>query len=228
MVTVNCYGRHMYTTVDHQVTEGPATADPLTDAVGDGRRRRRDQNRHAVVEALLGFYEAGDFEPGIPAVASAAGLSPRSVFRYFDDLDDLVRAAIETQQTRLAPLWPLRLPDAFDDRVEAFVVHRLDLLAAMGPVGRLARIRSHDHDLVAAEVARVRVRLRGQVEDVFADQLDRLDALQRGPTLLAADVACSFEAVDLLQATGSDLDEVRAAMICALTALLGPQRSQSR
>lgn len=193
----------------------------------DGRRRRRDQNRRAVVEALLGFYDAGIFAPGIPAIATEAGISPRSVFRYFDDLDDLVRAAIEAQQDRLAPLWPVSIHvDALEERIESFVAHRLDLLAAMGPVGRLARLRSHDHPLVGAEVARVRARLRDQVEDVFGVQLGELDDRQREPTLLAADVACSFEAVELLHAGGADREAVHAVMSRTLTALFGTDRDQ--
>ncbi|HRE00682.1 MAG TPA: TetR family transcriptional regulator, partial [Ilumatobacteraceae bacterium] len=61
----------------------------------DGRRGRRDRNRDAVVDALLTLYHDGVLEPSADAIAEQAGLSARSLFRYFDDLDDLQRAAVE-------------------------------------------------------------------------------------------------------------------------------------
>ena len=52
----------------------------------DGRRARRDRNRVAVVDSLLALYAEGDLNPSTDAIALRAGLSPRSLFRYFDDL----------------------------------------------------------------------------------------------------------------------------------------------
>ena len=60
----------------------------------DGRRASRERNRDAVVDALLDLYREGNLSPGADAVAERSGLSRRSLFRYFDDLDDLCRAAI--------------------------------------------------------------------------------------------------------------------------------------
>src|SRR4051812_46447745 len=70
----------------------------------DGRRARRDQNREAVLDALGAFYDEGVYTPSTAEIAERAGLSPRSLFRYFDDVDDLNRAAIERQVTRAQPL----------------------------------------------------------------------------------------------------------------------------
>ncbi|HQZ33105.1 MAG TPA: TetR family transcriptional regulator, partial [Ilumatobacteraceae bacterium] len=69
----------------------------------DGRHARRDRNRLAVVDAMLLLYAAGNLEPSSDEIAERAGLSPRSLFRYFDDLDDLVRVAISRQYERLLP-----------------------------------------------------------------------------------------------------------------------------
>lgn len=179
-----------------------------------------------MVEALLARYDAGDYEPGIASIAADAALSPRSVFRYFDDLDDLAMAAIEHQQQRLAPLWGLAIdPDApVAERAEIFVDQRSRLLDAMGHVGRVARLRAPTRPLVAAEVARVRARLRSQVAETFAAELAALAPADAQARLDAADVACSFESNDLMCQQGFGADRSRRAMVVALDALFGTRR----
>ena len=53
---------------------------------------------------MLQLYAEGNLDPSSDEIAERAGLSPRSLFRYFDDLDDLVRVAIGRQHERLLPL----------------------------------------------------------------------------------------------------------------------------
>src|SRR3954470_12345428 len=79
----------------------------------DGRRLRREQNREAVIDALVGLWEEGVYQPSASQIADGAGLSPRSLFRYFDDVDDLNRAAIERQLAGARPLLDVGVgPDA--------------------------------------------------------------------------------------------------------------------
>lgn len=198
----------------------PERSGPGSDTA-DGRHRRRAANRHAVVEALLSFYDEGSLDPSIAEVAEVAGLSPRSVFRYFDDAEDLTRAAIELQQQRLAPLFPLDIDTAapVDDRVGRFVAHRVQLLEAMGNVGRVARQRGHSQPLIGAELTRVRGELRAQLAATFAPELA---AAAHAPTMLAgADVAVSFEAYDLLRNDhGLDVDAAAHVMAASLSAIV--------
>ena len=70
----------------------------------DGRTLRRERNRAAMVDAMLELYREGNLAPSSDAIAERAGLSPRSLFRYFEDIDDLVHAAITRQQQRIAPV----------------------------------------------------------------------------------------------------------------------------
>lgn len=201
------------------VVDTERTPDAQTDVQVDGRRRRRETNRQAVVDALLAMYDAGVLEPNIGEVAEAAGLSARSVFRYFDDIDDLVRAAIAHQQMRLAPLVPLEIDLAtpLNERVAAVVTHRVRLLEAMGNVGRVARRRGDAQPLVAAELTRMRGELRRQLAEAFAPELGGDDH-----RLAALDVLCSFEAHDLLMGDhGLDRQDVVEAMTAGVSALVG-------
>src|SRR5438128_1011303 len=69
----------------------------------DGRRLRREQNREAVLDALVELFAEGLYQPSANDIAERAGISPRSLFRYFDDIDDLNRATIERQLAAARP-----------------------------------------------------------------------------------------------------------------------------
>jgi AcrR family transcriptional regulator len=167
----------------------------------DGRRLRRDRNRETVVQALLSLYREGNLAPSADDIAERAGISARSLFRYFDDVDSLVRTAVARQQDHLAPLYAVsaRPDQPLEARVDRFVADRVRLLEAMGPVGQLARSLAPKQPLVAAELGRIRAVLRGQLVDVFGPELDRLGRSERTEVLAALDVACSWEAQHLLR-----------------------------
>lgn len=167
----------------------------------DGRRLRRDRNRETVVEALLSLYRESNLAPSADEIAERAGISARSLFRYFDDVDSLVRTAVARQQDHLAPLYAVtaRPDQPLADRVDRFVADRVRLLEAMGPVGQLARALAPKQPLVAAELGRIRAVLRDQLVDVFGPELDRLGRGERAEVLAALDVACSWEAQHLLR-----------------------------
>ncbi|MBK5222755.1 MAG: TetR/AcrR family transcriptional regulator [Acidimicrobiia bacterium] len=192
-------------------------------ASDDGRHARRARNREAVISALLSLHDEGDLSPSTEAIAERAGLSTRSVFRYFADVDDLAQAAVNRQQERLAILFarPVDAAGTRSDRVRHAVAHRIDLLEAMGNVGRVARLRAPFHPAVADELRRVRALMRRQLGQALAPELDQLSA-QRGSRLLAAvDVACSFEAYDLLRSDiGLSSHEAAALMVESVHALL--------
>lgn len=185
----------------------------------DGRHRRREANREAVVEALLAFYREGRFAPSTDEVAERAGISARSLFRYFDDVDAMTRTAIARQQEHLAPLFDhgARADQPVHERIEAFVAGRLRLLAEMGEVGRLARARSIEQPLLAVEITRIRTELRQQVADLFEAELGCGDRTDRAITVAAIDVAVSWEAHDLLT-NDQELPPAAVARVMATSA----------
>ena len=190
----------------------------------DGRNQRRDRNRDAVVSALLSLYREGVTGPSAEQIAERAGLSARSIFRYFDDLDALVRAAIARQQQHLAPLFALDVPPDLPtgERIERFVAARVRLLQGMGEVGRVARSLAARQPLILAELARIRHALRVPLAETFASELEALPAAERRRALAAADVVVSWEAYDLMHNDqGLRAEEVGPAMTAGLAALLG-------
>jgi hypothetical protein len=107
----------------------------------DGRRAWRERNRLAVVDALLDFYAEGNLRPDAIEVARRSGVSRRSVFRYFDDRDDLDRAAIARQQQRVMHL--IEVPSAGEgslaERIARLAEQRVTLFEQVRPAARVSR-----------------------------------------------------------------------------------------
>lgn len=184
----------------------------------DGRRLRREQNREAVVHALVELFTEGNYQPSTAEIASRAGLSQRSLFRYFDDIDDLNRAAIEYQQEAARPLLDpgvgAQAPTA--EKIDRIVAARIALYEAIEPGARAARVCAHRHTIVQAQLRESRSFLRHQLERLFAPELKH-----RASALPALDALLSFETHQLLRHDhGNSRPKTHAALTAAVAALL--------
>lgn len=188
----------------------------------DRRRLRAEQGRDRVVDAMLELFEAGDPEPGAARIAAAAGVSERSVFRYFDDLDSLAAAAVARQTERVRPVFapPVTTGD-LDTRIRALVDQRLAIQDRIGAVSHAARRFASRSERIRAGFAFRRRLLRDQVAASFAPELDRRDRADRTGLLDALDAAASFEQIDHLRTdAGYGRARVRALTVRTLRALL--------
>ncbi len=196
----------------------------MTEATAvDGRRAGRERNRDAVADALLDFYQEGIISPGAQDVADRSGVSRRSLFRYFDDMDELCRVAIDRQNARVSHLFEIEgLGEGpLAARIDGIVRQRTQLFETIAPVARIARLRAPFQPIIAEELARNATLLRAQLARQFARELDALSPAARSETLAAADVVASFESFDLLRRAQSLLlDDVAGAMRRGLAALL--------
>src|SRR3954467_3230012 len=57
---------------------------------GDGRAARSVRTRRAIVDAMRALHHEGDLRPTAPPVADRAGVSVRTVWQHFDDLEALL------------------------------------------------------------------------------------------------------------------------------------------
>ena len=188
----------------------------------DGRTARGQRTRQAVVDALLALLESGDLRPTGPRIAERAGVSLRSVFQHFPDLETLYAEASARMSSRVGELVrpiPLDLP--LEERIAAFVDQRAQVLEFLTPVRRAAALqepfsevlreaRDGGHDLGRREVARV-----------FRAELDALPESDRADVLDGLDVAASWVTWDSLR-TASGRSPADAARVVArtITALL--------
>lgn len=193
----------------------------VIDADVDGRRLRRTNNRDAVLDALGQLFTEGNYEPSTAEIAERAGLSLRSLFRYFDDVEDLYRAAIGRALDNARPLLDVGVgPGATTaTKIERVVAARMRLYDEIEPAARAARVCAHRHEVVAAQITESRSFLRHQLVRLFAPELRRSGVATR---LAAVDALLSFESYELLRhAQRLSRPKTAAALSDALGALLG-------
>jgi AcrR family transcriptional regulator len=190
----------------------------------DGRTARRDRNRAAVLDAVIELFTEGEFDPNPDVVAERVGVSARSIYRYFEDHDALVRAAIEHRQEQVRPLFLIRDIGVGDleDRIERFVDARMRLYEEIAPSARVARARAVVVPIMREQVEQARHRLTEQMEKHFAPELRALDARRRRSVSGAIDALSELEALDHLRVhRGFSARETRTTLVDALHALLG-------
>lgn len=193
------------------------TGEPNT----DGRRLRRDNNRSAVVNALLMLYQEGNLSPSTEEIAARSGVSSRSLFRYFDDVDDLAQSAIVAEVERIRHLTPIdiRLDQPLATRLSELATQRSVLWEAVGAVAMVTRMRAHRNPMLAEMLRSNRLQLRDQVRRLVEPEL--ADAGPSAATLLAvADVLTSFETWRLMRDDQMlSVDAARVALLEGLTRL---------
>ena len=169
--------------------------------VGDGRRARSVRGRTAVIDAVLELLHEGNLRLSVDDVARRAGVSPASVFRYFENLDELHRLAFEHQLEQVVPM--LHIPGLTtldpDRRVAAFAAGRLRVYEVIAGPARMCRVRAAEYPVVADSLTRARRLWLRQVRDVFARELAPLGRAERRDVAAMVDTVASFEAWDLLR-----------------------------
>lgn len=181
-------------------TGASATDARVTDArATDGRVQRGERNRAAIVDALLALVEEGEPRPSARAVAERAGVSLRSVFQHFDDMEALYAACVERQLSRvmemIEPIDPA-LPTAA--RIEAVVAQRNRVFERVAPIRRTTILAAPSSPVLQAGLRRSDGDFRSRLAEVFAPELQGRD---RKELLAALDAATSFEAWDHLRRT---------------------------
>jgi AcrR family transcriptional regulator len=189
----------------------------------DGRRARRERNRAAVADAMLELLLAGEAPPLVEHVADRAGVSPASVFRYFEGIDDLVREAVERYFDRYASLFDVpQLGDGTQhERIERFVTARLRLHHTTAPIARAARRRADIHPAIAERLDDIRRQFAQQVRTQFAPELRAMPRGRADDVASMIDALTAFESWDLQTTSHARSDRlVRRAWLHAIAALL--------
>ena len=89
------------------------------------RRRVRDpeRTRRRIVEAVLESLDRGELTPTSRVIAERAGVSERSIFVHFSDLDEVRAAAAEEQGRRIdALVEPIEPGGTLRERIDAVLV----------------------------------------------------------------------------------------------------------
>ena len=189
----------------------------------DGRTARRERGRVAVLDAMVGLVQEGVIPPTAEQVASRAGVSVASLFRYFDDLEDLQRQMIARFLDRYAASFdvPSFGRGPLDRRVRGFAHARATLYEAIAPFARLTRARSLERPTIATGLHEMRARLAAQVDGHFAPELTVLGRARAEDAAGCIVALTSFESWDLLQGDlGRTRRQIERAWSTTITATL--------
>jgi len=191
----------------------------------DGRRARRERGRQAVLDAMLDLVGEGAVPPSTEVLARRAGVSSASIFRYFENLDELRELTLARFFERYADLFevPGLGEGGLDDRIDRFVAARLGLYAVVAPVARLARSRVQDQPRLAEQLTLVRRRQAEQVHRHFGGELAALAPATAEDRVALVAALTAFETWDhLIGDLGLEAADVERAWRDAVGLLLAP------
>lgn len=166
----------------------------------DGRRARAMRTRAGISDALIDLLSEGIEAPSVREVAQRAGVSVRSVFQHYNDMESLYAAMIHRQERRVAVLLepiPLGLP--LYERVRELVERRDAHWSNVAPIQR--GIRHHasarNSKVIEQAIQRMRTALSRQTTVAFAAELREVpDAEAR---IARIEAMTSFEMWDHLR-----------------------------
>ena len=187
----------------------------------DGRLARSARTRAAVIDALLELNRAGDLSPTAGRVAERAGVSLRTVYGHFADLESLYAEAGQRAMDLVREIavartatWsgdPGRLP--LEERARLFAEARAVALEWLRPISRAAVLR----EATSPQMLRNRERFvalgDSEVRTLFAPELAGLDAARADRAVAALHVVAGGPAWDALRQDRGLAPEDAAALL---------------
>ena len=183
----------------------------------DGRRRRSERSRDAIVDAMVALVGQGHITPSAELVAERASVGLRTVFRHFRDMDSLYAGMAD----RLAGQYEAWLSpftgDDWREKLDEMTARRLATYERLMPFKRAADAHRHGSATIqqnhAARLAIMRERLMSLLPDEVRREPARAEAI---------DMLLSFECWQRLR-TDQYLAPAAAEAVIrhAVTAVLG-------
>jgi TetR/AcrR family transcriptional regulator of autoinduction and epiphytic fitness len=192
-------------------------------ADSDGRTARRDRNRASVIRAMLDLIREGELNPATARIAERAGVSHRSVFRYFDDLGDLVREAINIEFATAVELAKIHAfgTGSLEERIDAIITARIVVYDYTFNASRVARFTSGKIEEIDRALSEVSPMMRVQLQEQFACELRARPRAEQDWTLDAILVLTDFTPYDIQRRTlGYDDERIADTWRYAMHALL--------
>lgn len=187
----------------------------------DGRRARGIRTRDAIVSALMDLIAGGDIAPTAQRIADRAGVSVRSVYQHFTDVEGLYADAsartfewVKSATKEVDPRWPLKR------RIDEYTAIRATTLETMTPFSRAARLIEPTSSAIRQSRLEMQRWGRDRIARIFASELDKLEGSERSSLLAALDTMSSAEAWEHLRTSGHGVKSARQIVRTGLVALL--------
>jgi len=198
----------------------------------DGRLRRSERTRQALIEAYLDLLGEKQRPPTTPEIAKRAGCSIRSIFERFSDLLTLSLAAADHAFAQALAQASVPNVDAdLHTRLKSQVESRAAICERWLPLWRaLLRYQSESEEL-AIRIKRTRAAMVARLELAYGPELSTLSEPERRQLLVALDILTDFESWGRLrEGHGLSIEAARDIWINAIGRMLptvGPDPARS-
>lgn len=159
----------------------------------DGRASRSARTRTAVVDALLTLLQHGNLRPTGREIADEAGVSLRSVYVHFDDVESLFCEAAVRHHERMEKLYamPVDVTGELDERIRTLVERHRAIFEEGAQVRRAAILQEPFSPVIRRVMDRGRRALADEIEGVFAAELGMVPDGERPRLQAALEIATS-------------------------------------
>jgi AcrR family transcriptional regulator len=193
---------------------------PSTEAgeTADGRRQRSERSRAQIVDAMMELVRGGDMNPSAARVAEQAGVSLRTVFRHFEEMDSLYREMTARLEEEILPL-ALKPFEAADwrGRLGELVTRRAQIFELMLPFRVAGNVRRFQSEHLMDDYRRSILMERAALHGVLPKA-----ALADAPRAAALEIATGFQTWRRLrQDMGLTPTQAEAAMRFTVERLAG-------
>lgn len=152
----------------------------------DGRKQRSERSRLAIVDAMLALIMGGKMEPSAADIAEHAGVSARTVFRHFEEMDILYSEMTERMESQIMPI--IQQPftaDGWRAQMDQLLDRRAMIYERIMPLKIAASIRRFSSDYLMISYQRFIHLERVGLENVLPESIRKDSALMSAVEMCA-------------------------------------------
>jgi AcrR family transcriptional regulator len=188
----------------------------------DGREARAERTKKAVADALIDLIEDGDLRPTSKAIAERAGVSERTIFQHFADLETLFSTAARRLGERIVrKLEYISAEGPFEERIRIYLDELVYLQESMTPVRRASRLHEPFSPVLEHALRSWRDELRRGIDRVFSLELEHCAEETRQEIVEALALMATWSSWEnMRQHSGMTVERARVVVERGFRALL--------
>lgn len=146
----------------------------------DGRLARSERTKRKIVDAALRQIDSGDESFTIGAIARRAGISARTLFTHYPDIETLLAEVSDMVSRQFAAMiQPVAAGRSLDRRIDAFVGEQAHMFETMAGFHRAVRRWRERSPIIALRYACYQAAVREKLRQCFEPEFARMPARVR-------------------------------------------------
>jgi TetR/AcrR family transcriptional regulator, regulator of autoinduction and epiphytic fitness len=195
---------------------------PRAETRVDGRTERSRRTREAIVSAHMALVLEGELKPTAPVIAQRAGISVRSLWLHFADMEAVFAATAEAVFDQVGGFGPRIDPHLpLDERIRVFVERKLAHIEAIDPFARASELREAHSPALRRNHARHVSSEADHIAETFEPELAGLPTGTRDDVLAALTATTAWRCwTTMREQLGLDRDRITSVLELTVAALL--------